>query len=208
MNIPQFAPVLEIFRHRIIESMSIRQIAKLLKLSYEPAHRRVKEMEKNGYLEKKNEKYKINLKNSAVIKILELLADNEREKILKKYKKLELLNKLTDFSDENTGVLYIILFGSYAKGKPAEKSDIDLLIVLDKEIFKRLKKQIETIFSFIKETSISEKYKFSPIFAQTNDIKEMINERKPIMSDIIKDGIVIFGEKKYYKDLAKYLKDW
>lgn len=208
MNISQLIPVLEIFRHRLIESMSIRQIAKLLKLSYEPAYRRVKQMEKNGYLKKKNEKYKINLKNNTVIKILELLADKEKEKTLKKYKKLESLNRLINFSEESTGVFYIILFGSYAKGKPTQKSDIDLLVALEEERFKTLKKQIETIFSFIKETYISEKYKISPIFAQSSDIKEMINERKSIMLDIIKEGIVLFGEKKYYKDLAKYLKEW
>lgn len=208
IEISKAASVLEVFRHRIVESMSIMQISKLLKLSYEPTYRRVRQMQKQGCLEKKSGKYKINLKNSAVIKILEFLADQERKKILKKYKKLQKLNQLIDFSEKKSSVSYIILFGSYAKGRPEKNSDIDLFIVLERNGFKKTKKQIETIFSFVKETNISEKYEVSPIFAQTSDVKEMIDERKPIMSDIIREGMVIFGEGKYYRDMAKYLKDW
>lgn len=202
-------PILDIFRHKPFKQFSIADIEKLLKLSHHPTYRRIKILEKEKILTKQNNKYKINFSNGLVPKILELLAVKEKEEFLLKNMNLnEPLKKLEKISLKTKGIEYIILFGSYATNKTTKYSDVDLFIVIDKKNFKNTKKTIEDTISFIETTYFLRKCIFSPIFATEENVKDMLNNRKEIMRDIIEHGIVIYGENNYYNTLSSMIKEW
>ncbi len=103
-------------------------------------------------------------------------------------KKLSYLSeKIAKVSPE---IVAIILYGSYARGEAGKKSDIDLLIILERKD-KNLK---EKVVDIIESTAVGRKV--IPIFATPKDLT-----RTPYyIFDIIKDGVVL------YKNAAKALK--
>ena len=76
-------------------------------------------------------------------------------------------------------VYKVILFGSYAKGKATEKSDIDLLICVD---IKGIK-----FFGLVEELRLSLCKKVDAL-----DINQ-INNNPDLAKEILKDGIKIYG---------------
>ena len=74
---------------------------------------------------------------------------------------------------------YCYLFGSYAKGKATEKSDIDLLICVD---IKGIK-----FFGLVEELRLSLCKKVDAL-----DINQ-INNNPDLVKEILKDGIKIYG---------------
>ena len=90
----------------------------------------------------------------------------------------EIKNLCTDVFSE-FDVEYCYLFGSYAKGKATEKSDVDLLVSTDvsgmcfydlvEALRERLKKKVDVLKL------------------------EQVNDNNALLNDILKDGIKIYG---------------
>ena len=89
-------------------------------------------------------------------------------------------------------VISIILFGSVAKGESNVKSDIDIVVILDKEISKG---KIIEIFD-IKSKRIEKKFnrRLSPIFYTSRELREKYVMRVPLIREIMKTGWVIYGK--------------
>lgn len=192
-------PILDIFRHKLYERLRLKDIEEELDLSHQTVYRKLKIAKEGGLLKKEDNYYRVNLENELALKLLEFLAVKERNEFLEKYGTLsEPLRKLMKVSSR-ANVRYLILFGSYAKEKATETSDIDLLVVGGE------KEKIEKTVNFL-ETSYRKT--FSPIFARKEEIEQMINNRKKFMKDIIRDGIVLHGENEFYRDLTSMLKEW
>lgn len=85
----------------------------------------------------------------------------------------------------------ILLFGSYAKEKPHYGSDVDLLIIVSE----RKKNDFEEIYEQLFEFSLE--YEWSPLLITEERINELKNEDNEFVSDIIREGSVIWSKKTY-----------
>lgn len=199
-------PVLKVFKSSLHKSLRLADMEKRIGLSHQSVFRKMKILKDNEILLKEGNYYRPNLENSLVLKILELISAGERDDFFKKYPKLkEPVSQIIDFASNNKEILYIMLFGSYATGKASKTSDIDIFVVMkDDEIRKRL----DSLFSQIEGGYFLKKYGFAPVYAAQKDVKEMVNERKKFIQAIIEEGIIIYGEENYFKDMQKILKDW
>lgn len=76
-------------------------------------------------------------------------------------------------------VEYCYLFGSYAKGKATEKSDVDLLVSTD----------VSGMFFYDLVEALRERLK-----KKVDVLKlEQVNDNNALLNDILKDGIKIYG---------------
>lgn len=83
----------------------------------------------------------------------------------------------------------IILFGSYAYGKPDRDSDIDLLVIsrTDLPFYKRLVK-IRGLISDLRRG-----YPFEPIVLTPAEIKERISKNDKFIEEIMRRGKVLYA---------------
>ncbi len=137
--------VLKVFLDNPTESLGLREIARLAKISPSSVLSYLKEFEKENLIKKK-------LKRNNPI----YLAFRDSQKFIF-YKKISILfelNKsgLIDYLWDKISPKAIVLYGSFAKGESIESSDIDLFI-LGKEnnikindFEKRLNKKIHLLF--------------------------------------------------------------
>ncbi len=200
-------PVLKVFKRSLHKPLRLADIEKRMRLSHQAVFRKIRILESGGILEKTGGFYKPNLGNILARKILELISAKEREDFFKEYLKLrEPFGILADFAENSREISYIILFGSYATGKASKTSDIDIFIVMKEN--SRIRKKIEGILEQIEGGYFLKKYGFSPVYATHNDVKEMISERKKFIQSIIEEGIIIFGEENYFREIPMAIKEW
>lgn len=139
------------------------------------------------YVEKKGGKrYKLNLEND-LIKLLNGLFDYE-----KKFfqgidpKKLNVISNFeNDCIKRLEGLKGIWLFGSVAKGKAKEKSDIDLFVLVEKG---RNKALLKAALEEIKE-KYEEKYKIQTILMDEEEFEK--SKKEPLVKEILTSGINI-----------------
>ncbi|HLD40310.1 MAG TPA: nucleotidyltransferase domain-containing protein [Candidatus Nanoarchaeia archaeon] len=100
-------------------SISVREYAKLVKISPPTASKILKEFTKENYLQQRGERkhlfFTLNIENETVIDLCRLYWKQRLQKLSQEFQK-----KLTGASG--------ILFGSLAKGEAKSNSDIDLVI--------------------------------------------------------------------------------
>jgi len=201
-------PILKVFKNSLHKPLRLVDIEKKVRLSHQAVFRKAGILESGGMLVRTEKYYRLNFENILVQKVLELIAASEREYFLKKYPILrEPLDQLTGFALKNR-IVYIILFGSYAIGKAAKTSDIDLFIVIGEADFDAVKKSMDNLFGQMEGGYFLNKYGFSPVYATRKDVKEMVNERKKFIQSIIEEGIMIYGEENYFREMPQILKDW
>ena len=82
----------------------------------------------------------------------------------------------------------IILFGSYAWGKPKEESDVDLLII-KKSRKKRIDRAREVRKTIMKTGVPVEVLVYTP-----SEIKERIELEDPFIENILKQGKILYSQ--------------
>jgi len=99
---------------------------------------------------------------------------------------MELLRRVADFIKEHFHAQKVILFGSYAYGKPDKDSDIDLLVIMNTNM--RFPKQAAVI-----RMAIAKNFDFKKpmdIIVRTPEfIEERYKERDFFIKDILEKGI-------------------
>lgn len=81
----------------------------------------------------------------------------------------------------------IILFGSYARGEAKEESDIDVLIIINKENHKARSEIIGLAFDILLETW---EY-ISPKVISKKDYKRLIKMQSSFIENISNEGIIV-----------------
>ncbi|MEK6890965.1 MAG: nucleotidyltransferase domain-containing protein [Nanoarchaeota archaeon] len=114
------------------------------------------------------------------------IVENQRKKDLFKNKDfLAIYNRIKKINQQ----FILILFGSYAKEKETKYSDIDLLLISDKEGSKIIENELELIPLKIHLTSVSYK-----------DFIDMLKSREQsVVTEAIKKNIILFGLEDYYR---------
>ncbi len=160
------------------ENKHIRSISKHLNKNPMTISRKINELYKQNVVDYKQEgKNKVFfLKGSIEARNYVLMAEFYKlQKVLKKY---PVLRRIINGIQANKKIRLAVLFGSYAKLKPREQSDIDIYIETRK---REMKKQIEGINSKI-------------------NVKLGVFDKKDLLiKEIVKNHVIIKGVERFYE---------
>lgn len=174
------------------KAFTINEIAKQLNGTYSHINRVVLRLVKEHIVFKKTvgHAFQCSLnKQSEKTKALVLLSEiSRKEEYYQKHGKFKLL--FDDFLKElPKDVLFVVLFGSYAKGTFTKESDIDLLIVINtKEDITSALRKIITLYG--KE--------ISPLLLTKKELQQ--RKEEPLIKEIIKNHIVISGAEGFIQE--------
>lgn len=125
----------------------------------------------------------LNADNPILKSLLTVSSDEERKEFLIKHL---IIKKI---SSELRTESIVVLFGSYAKGKETEKSDIDILVINNG------KKEL----SFSKYEVLFKK-KINPIFITQDEFKDMLNDKEEnIGKQALKSHIILNNPEGFWK---------
>jgi len=188
-----------------------RQLAKLARVSLSTASVECREFAKHGILlqkvEGREKYYRWNLSDSRARKLCELFETERREKFYLQNKRLswalqEFSKRVFDFLPE---IQSVVMFGSAARAQLTKTSDVDLLALvpnLQQEPFNELMKSIDKLAADIRGLY---GYPFSAVTMTIKDFEAAFRERKRIAQDVVREGIVLFGEERYYTLLGRLI---
>jgi predicted nucleotidyltransferase len=120
-----------------------------------------------------------------------------------------ILNFSKDLIEKVDGLVKsIVLFGSYAENKESEKSDIDLLIIIDDIYAKDLNITVPFYFDNLNKLLADEKYKKIHVTTLTlSKFWEMILNGDPLVLDILRKGEPIIDPAGIFGSLKKMLEN-
>ncbi|BFI73715.1 hypothetical protein YN1_7020 [Nanoarchaeota archaeon] len=123
----------------------------------------------------------------------------------------DIFNILIDFTKELVDkvdglVKAVVLFGSYAENKENEKSDIDILIIVDDIYAKDLNITVPFYFDNLNKILANEKYKkIHPTTLTLTKFWEMILNGDPLVLDILRKGYPIIDPTGIFGSLKRML---
>ena len=166
---------------RNLELVNINQISKKLNISVGSAFKILKDLEKNNLVLSSNlgnaKFYQINLNNEETIRWCEILLSEERRN-LKGYSKIY-AEEIQKFEHSEL----IILFGSVLTNK--EFNDVDVLFVTNKP--KEVTKFCLNLLKIRTKPVV-------PLILKKEDLIKEIKDKKEVVLNILKTGIILSGE--------------
>jgi len=185
MNNAAQIKILKHFLKNKEDKFTINQLSKELKINYRIAYEQTIELGKEELIkiDRIGKANYCSLTNKFNEKIF--VAEYQRRKeLFKKNKDFQIITKR--FS-EQPKQLILLLFGSYAKNKATEQSDMDILAISENE--KELRQISELIPKNIHLTII-----------KTEEFLEMTKLKKlTVVSEAIKNNIILLGIEDYYR---------
>jgi predicted nucleotidyltransferase len=162
---------------------NINQIAKETKISLGSAFKILKELEKKNIINKKNisngSYYKINFNFESQI-LFELILINERKNQENKIKIY--INEISKYIDSEL----ILLFGSILKNE--NYNDVDVMFITD---------NTKKVLDFCLNISKIRTKPIVPFILKKEDLIEELKKQNQTIINIIKNSIIIKGEKKF-----------
>jgi predicted nucleotidyltransferase len=125
--------------------------------------------------------YRLNYKNPLIKKLIEIF-DAERQFLM------QIARNFTKKLDK-TNITSVIIFGSVARGEATTMSDIDLLIIFEKN-----HKIVEKKVSKLTDKYLEQDVNISPIFFSKKEIKKMIKRYDSFALRVQEEGKVLFGK--------------
>jgi len=186
--------ILSVFKKDIFSSLTFKQIKEQSKQkSNNIVQIALKEFQKQNIVKTKETgnvtTYQLDLGNNLTLSYLNLI--NELEVNNKKFQK-EILGEIQKRISKYTEFFILIVFGSYAKGKATEKSDLDIAVVIESE---QTKKEITPFLETIKRREI--KPTDYHIFTR-NEFLEMLNaDYENLGKQIYKNNLIYYGFISY-----------
>ena len=170
----------------IENSFTMHELSVLLKIPYASFYRTIQAM--NDVLITKtvgkSKTLTLNTKNTVIKAQLIVSSDEEKKEFLQKQ---PILKKVYD--ELNTKDI-VLLFGSYAKKKETEKSDIDILIV---------NKDGNKSMSFSKYEIIFKK-KINSIFIKKKEFKQMLKDKEEnVGKQVLKYHIILNNPEEFWR---------
>ena len=144
--------------------------------------------------------YSLNLNNNLTLSYLNLINDSEIQK--RKFQK-EILSEIQKKISKQTNFFILVIFGSYAKNKATEKSDLDIAVIVESE---QTKKEITPLLETVKRREIK------PIDYHIFTINEFLEMLKAdienIGKQIYKNSIVYYGFVEYCNLIWRRKNEW
>jgi predicted nucleotidyltransferase len=188
-----------------------RELASLAHVSTWVVSREFSRLVKKGLVKQKPEGqqryYALNIANPKTRALCQLFESERREVFYKSNRRLswaleEFSKRVFDFLPQ---IQSVILFGSAARGQLAKTSDVDLLVLvpnLEQESFNELMKSVDKLAA---DTRGKYGFQLSAVSMTIRDFEAGFRERKRIAEDVARDGIVLFGEERYYALLGRLI---
>ena len=171
--------------------ITLKIVQERIKLSYEPIHRILKQLVgKKLVIEKKFGKtlvYSLDFSKEKIRIAFSLYANEKREKFEEKY--MNIYRALSKINEEY--IDFLAIFGSYAKGTPTKKSDVDVLCISSN------KTKVE---SKIKSLKYETNLEFVPVIMSKTEFAKIKDENKQFWNDLVDYGIVFKGYELFYYD--------
>jgi len=186
--------ILSVFKNDLFASFTFKQIKeKSRQKSNNVVQIALKEFKKQDLVKTKLTgnitTYSLNLDNNLTVSYLNIV--NNLEIQTKKFPK-EIISVIQKKISKQTNFFILIVFGSYAKNKAVEKSDLDIAVIVDSE---QIKKEITPFLETIKRREIK------PIdyhIFTSNEFLEMLKaDIENIGKQIYKNNIICYGYIEY-----------
>nr|MBI4156930.1 nucleotidyltransferase domain-containing protein [Candidatus Woesearchaeota archaeon] len=164
---------------------TMHELSKLIDIPYASFYRTVQQMNDVLGVEVVGKSKTVYLKtNNPILKAHLTVSSYEEQKEF--LEKKPVLKKIS--SELNTNEI-VVLFGSYAKGKETEKSDIDLLII---------NKNGKKTLSFSKYELLFKK-KINPIFVTKKEFKKMLKDKEEnVGKQVLKNHIILNNQEEFW----------
>ncbi len=179
--------IVEFLFRNIPNRFNVNQISRELKISVGSAYKILKSLEKKSVLVSQKIGngiyYVLNLDNKEAENITELVLMESRNKSLSKNSHASIYAK--DFKDGEKLSKAIILFGSILESKDAK--DVDALFIIDKG-------KSKAVEDFCMKLSNLRPKRINPLLMTMADFKENIKKQDRVIADILKKGVILFGE--------------
>ena len=128
--------------------------------------------------------------NPVVKAHLTFSSDEEKKEYLQKQPIIKKIAAELSINDKLSINDIVVLFGSYAKGKETEKSDIDLLII---------NKDGKKSLSFSKYEVLFKK-KINPIFVTVKEFKQMLQDKEEnVGKQVLKTHIILNNPESFWR---------
>jgi len=188
-----------------------RELASLAKVSTWVVSREFSRLVKKGVIREKREGqqkyYALNIANPKTRALCQLFESERREELYKSNRRLSWA--LEEFSkrvfDSMPQVQCLVLFGSAARGEMMKTSDVDILVVvpnLPQESFNELMRYIDRL---AREVAAVYPLSLAPITMTAKDFEAALREKRRIAQDVLRDGLIFFGEDRYLMLLSRVI---
>ena len=134
--------------------------------------------------------YSLNLDNNLTLSYLNIINDLEIHK--RKFPK-EILAEIQKKILKQINFFILIVFGSYAKNKATEKSDLDIAVIVESE---QTKKEITPLLETVKRREI--KPIDYHVFTENEFLEMLRAESENVGKQIYKNSIIYYGFIEYY----------
>jgi len=188
-----------------------RELARFSKVGKSTISDEFPELVKLGLLEQRIEGrevyYRLRLANPRTRKLCELFETEKREEFYRINRRLawalqEYTKRVFEFLPQ---VQTVVLFGSAARGQLTRKSDIDLLAVVPNAEQKPFNELMKSIDKIAQDVNAVYGFPLSVVTMTVKDFETAVREKKRIAEDVLHEGIVLFGEERYYRLLSRLL---
>lgn len=194
-------------------TLNINEIARKADISPSTAFDLLKLAEKDGVVTKKRStkqhNYKINFSSPLARKTCELIELQRVTNFSKKNKDYEIIFR--DIKEEiiktlKDGLLVLIVFGSIPKGYYTKKSDIDILLIVQKKAKNYLiwKRGIDDVAQKIHAWHGRNT---SPVFMTLEEFREKLKGKDPFIFGIVKDHFILYGSETYIREVFDWMKE-
>ena len=188
------AKIIEYLFKNTPDRFNVNQIARNLKISVGSAYKILKSLEKKEILISQKIGngiyYNLNLESKEAENIVALVLIDGRNSALSKNPHASIYAK--DLQEANELSKAAILFGSILEKKDA--NDVDVLFIIDKG-------RAGKIEDFCLKLSKLRPKKVNPLSMTATDFKKNIKKQDKILTDILKKGVIFFGEDEIIKIL-------
>ncbi|MBI2549520.1 nucleotidyltransferase domain-containing protein [Candidatus Woesearchaeota archaeon] len=133
--------------------------------------------------------YSLNLDNNVTLSYLNLINDLETKK--RKFQK-EIIREIQKRISKQTNFFILIIFGSYAKNKATEKSDLDIAVIVESE---QNKKEIAPLLETVKRREI--KPIDYHIFTRNEFLEMLTVDYENVGKQIYKNNLIYYGFIEY-----------
>ncbi len=185
--------VIKVLFKEFLTPYNSRSLSKIIGISHAGAFKILKRLEEREIVKSKiigkAVIYSLNIENPVTLREIEMALTVEAQG----YKRW-----IEEFEQLKDKIKFAVLFGSILKEEKKAK-DVDLLIIAEKDKFKDIKKIIELKNKIL--------YKKIHLILQLPDnFNKDIFDRNKTLLEILRTGVVLFGQEEITKIMSAYLK--
>ena len=208
---PSTIAALKVMEEDLARWYYTRELSRIAKVGRTTISREFTKIAKQGIVLQKQggqEKfYKLNIRNETARKLAEVFESERREHVYKRNRAVAYaLQDLTNAVFESAPQIQsIIMFGSAARGTATERSDIDLLVLVPNQPQDELNKITREVEELVKSVTGRHPVRIAPVVMTLHDFEQGLKDRRRFGTDVLRDGLVIFGVERYFLLLSRVL---